>query len=177
MENAKSLTKVINLYAGPGTGKSTTAAGLFYEMKLRGYDVELVREYAKNFAYGYELPSQPYLFAKQLKAESQLYNKVDWIITDSPLYLSAVYGDPMIFASLVKGVSLVKQDFNFFLKRFKPYHQNGRYQNEVEARLLDDRIKVVLDMHHVPYTIVEEYDRFRVDRILNDLALQGVTHG
>jgi len=28
--------KVINLFAGPGAGKSTTAAGLFYYMKKLG---------------------------------------------------------------------------------------------------------------------------------------------
>lgn len=30
-------TKVINFYAGPGAGKSTNAAGLFYEMKKLGF--------------------------------------------------------------------------------------------------------------------------------------------
>ena len=40
--------KVINLVGGPGCGKSTTAAGLFYELKRRDYSVELVTEYAKS---------------------------------------------------------------------------------------------------------------------------------
>ena len=43
--------KVINLFAGPGTGKSTTAAGLFYKMKSKGYMVELVTEFAKDLVY------------------------------------------------------------------------------------------------------------------------------
>jgi hypothetical protein len=42
--------KVINLWAGPGAGKSTTAAGLFL-MKLTGRRVELVTEYAKEVVY------------------------------------------------------------------------------------------------------------------------------
>jgi dephospho-CoA kinase len=33
--------RVINLAAGPGAGKSTTAAGLFNIMKLKGLKVEL----------------------------------------------------------------------------------------------------------------------------------------
>jgi len=41
-------TKVINLFAGPGAGKSTTAAGLFAEMKRANVDVELVTEYVKH---------------------------------------------------------------------------------------------------------------------------------
>jgi adenylate kinase family enzyme len=31
--------KVINLFAGPGAGKSTTAAALFSKMKWKGYNV------------------------------------------------------------------------------------------------------------------------------------------
>ena len=30
---------VINFYGGPGSGKSTAAAGLFYQMKIQGYKV------------------------------------------------------------------------------------------------------------------------------------------
>ena len=43
--------KVINLWGGPGCGKSTTAAGLFSIMKMRGHKVELVTEYAKELTY------------------------------------------------------------------------------------------------------------------------------
>ena len=45
------MTKVINLFGGPGAGKSTTAAGLFYEMKVRDIKCELVTEYAKDMTY------------------------------------------------------------------------------------------------------------------------------
>lgn len=40
--------KVINLYGGPGTGKSTTAAMLFAKMKLAGFNCEYVPEFAKD---------------------------------------------------------------------------------------------------------------------------------
>ena len=40
--------KVINFYGGPGVGKSTKAAGMFYKMQLAGYSVELVNEFAKE---------------------------------------------------------------------------------------------------------------------------------
>ena len=43
--------KVINLFGGPGCGKSTTAADLFARMKLRGLSVELVTEYAKDVVW------------------------------------------------------------------------------------------------------------------------------
>ena len=42
---------VINLYGGPGCGKSTVSSGLFYKMKSEGYCVEYVSEYAKDLTY------------------------------------------------------------------------------------------------------------------------------
>ena len=41
-------TKIINLFGGPGCGKSTTASGIFYELKKRGYECELSLEFAKD---------------------------------------------------------------------------------------------------------------------------------
>ncbi len=37
---------VINLFAGPGAGKSTTCAGLFYKLKMMGVSPEVVRKVA-----------------------------------------------------------------------------------------------------------------------------------
>ena len=39
---------VINLLGSPGAGKSTTAARLFYELKMKGVKCELITEYAKD---------------------------------------------------------------------------------------------------------------------------------
>lgn len=160
------MTKVINLFAGPGTGKSTTAAGLFYEMKLVGFDVELVREYAKTFAYGGSLPEQAYLYAKQAKAENQLYGKVEWIVTDSPLYLSAIYGDPVKMMPLILENVQKRREYNFLLKRHKPYHQNGRFQTENEAKLIDSSTKLFLTQNSIPYVEILANDRERVSTIL-----------
>jgi hypothetical protein len=58
---------VVNLYGGPGTGKSRTAALLFATMKQRGVNCELATEYAKDVVWeGREslLSDQIYLFAK-----------------------------------------------------------------------------------------------------------------
>jgi hypothetical protein len=41
------MTVVVNLFGGPGTGKSTTASGVFYHLKRDNRNVELVQEYAK----------------------------------------------------------------------------------------------------------------------------------
>ena len=42
------MTKIINLYGAPGSGKSTIASGLFFHMKMAGLNVELASEYIKS---------------------------------------------------------------------------------------------------------------------------------
>lgn len=39
---------VVNLFGGPGVGKSTGAAKVFSELKLLGVNCELVGEFAKD---------------------------------------------------------------------------------------------------------------------------------
>lgn len=46
----KKLT-VVNFFSGPGTGKSTSAALLFGEMKKKNFKVELIHESAKEFVW------------------------------------------------------------------------------------------------------------------------------
>ncbi len=139
---------VVNLFAGPGAGKSTTAAGIFFQLKLEGIECELVREYAKDVVWEgrHNLltdEGQLYLFAKQLKRMADVKDKVDVIVTDSPLLLSRVYG-----ANLSKSFyDLVGEEFdkfenlNFFIERDKPYNSNGRMQTEFQAKQIDIAIR------------------------------------
>ena len=41
-------TIVVNLFPGPGTGKSTGAAYIFSKLKMAGVDAEYVSEFAKE---------------------------------------------------------------------------------------------------------------------------------
>lgn len=62
------MSLVINLIGGPGAGKSTTAAGLFFLMKCAGLKVELVTEFAKELSYDEnwaDLKKQLYVLAEQ----------------------------------------------------------------------------------------------------------------
>ena len=67
--------QIVNLFGGPGSGKSTTAAGLFYEVKKLKLNVELVTEYAKDAVWEKRhnlLDDQIYIFAKQQRRISRL---------------------------------------------------------------------------------------------------------
>ena len=144
-------TTLINIWAGPGAGKSTTAAGLFERLKLAGHSAELVTEYVKAWAWRGEKIGEfddLYITAKQLRRESALYGKVDYIVTDSPIGLGAVYETKYRPASeLMRNVSRALRDrqlaagirvLDFSLERTKPYVAEGRYESAEQALHVDE---------------------------------------
>lgn len=141
--------KIINLYGGPGTGKSTTAAGVFYLMKTLGYRIELVTEYAKELCWENRLQSlndQLYIFAKQQhRLERLRKHDLEYVVTDSPLLLSIAYDDgkSKIFKELVYEKYNQYNNIDILLNRVKPYQKYGREQEEDSARLID---KLVCDV-------------------------------
>lgn len=134
--------KVINLYGGPGTGKSTTAAGLFCLMKNLGINVEIAREFAKDLVWENStdtLKDQLFVTATQHHRIFTLKDKVDFIITDSPILLGKVYGKEHHY--LINSLYSRYDNIDVFLKRVKPYNTSGRLQSEEKAKQLDSEIK------------------------------------
>jgi predicted ATPase len=138
------MTLVINLIGGPGAGKSTTAAGLFFLMKIAGLKVELVTEYAKELSYDEnwsDLKKQLHVLAEQERRQRRLVGKVDYIITDSPLLIGMAYTtdprDDYPVAQSAQSLFASYNNVNFVIKRVKPYAGYGRNQNEDEAKSLD----------------------------------------
>ena len=87
-------TIVINLFAGPGCGKSTTASGVFSELKRIGVNCEYVQEYAKDLVWGKNfkaLSNQIHVYGEQHNRIFRLKGEVDVIITDSPPVMGMVY--------------------------------------------------------------------------------------
>lgn len=142
---------VVNLYAGPGAGKSTTAALLFGLLKLGSVNAELVREYAKDVVWeGREhlLEQQTYVFAKQAKRQADLDGKVDVVVTDSPLLLSMIYApEAATLHALVAEEYGRYENLDVYVNRVKPYHPEGRLQTEDEARALDGAVVDVVQRY------------------------------
>ena len=153
--------KIICLYGGPGTGKSTTCAELYSLLKKDGFSVEMNREYVKEWVWEKRdiiEGDQSYFFAKQARKE-RIYIKqnMDFIITDSPLILTHFYGmkyDPFeqkynTSLTLLKHHHGFCKDHgykidHFFLNRAKAYSPAGRYQDEQTAISYDIEIRNLL---------------------------------
>lgn len=155
--------KVVNLFAGPGTGKSTTAAGLFNELKNRGVNAEYCQEFAKDGAWEKRgkkfFTAQQYIYGEQSWRMHRMKDEVDIMVTDCPLILGNVYmPDEFPMQSLRKAMD---EDFNqydnlnIYLTRNKPYNPKGRNQDEDEARQLDHDIKQMLIDKKVPFFVLD----------------------
>ena len=168
--------KVINLYGGPGVSKSTTAAGLFHKMKMNGYKVELLTEFAKELTYSNDttrLNDQLLVLAEQHHRLFRLKGQVDYVITDSPINMGQVYVNadniPVKEYSDFNNALFNRYDnVNFFLNRSKSvqYQTFGRSQSLEEALHKDIEIKHLLDSNSIIYTEIDINENI-VDTIYN----------
>lgn len=151
--------RVINLFGGPGSGKSTAAAALFVVLKNKGLRAELVGEEAKDQIYWgspnqllnqFLLAGLQYARLKNLeRAECEL------AIADSPMIQGPTYArQHHYYPELLALVSKINSEFhnvNVFIKRTKPYDNFGRIQKDVEeAKAID---KVVRDSQGYDITV------------------------
>ena len=132
-------TLIVNLYGGPGTGKSSGAAYIFSKLKMAGIDAEYVTEFAKDKVWENNIEAfkcQFYITGKQSFRISRCFGKVDVIITDSPIVLGKIYADligrPKLGLACLEEADQypVGSTLEIFLRRVKPYNTNGRNQTE-----------------------------------------------
>ena len=168
---------VVNLFAGPGAGKSTAAAYIFSQLKMKGINCELITEFAKDKTWekNYSaLRCQEYVFGKQSYKMDRCRDQVDVIITDSPLPLGIFYNqNPVLgrhYESLVMDVFNTYDNLNFFINRKKPYNPVGRNQTEEEAKEIDERIKTFCQKHDISYLIKDGTELGYIDIV--DITLR-----
>lgn len=174
---------VVNLFGGPGSGKSTGAAYVFSLLKMNGVNCELVTEYAKDKTWEHNmeaLNNQAYVFGQQFYRISRCADKVDVIVTDSPLALSVIYNNDSIlgetFNEMVMNVFNSYDNLNFMLKRTKPYNPIGRNQTESESDDLGLKIEKMLIDNGINITHksgdIGGYDEIFLD-VFRKLSKQG----
>lgn len=178
---SKTFALIINIFGGPGAGKSTGAAYVFSKLKMLGINVELVTEAAKDLTWEEafnNLKDQIYVFGKQQHRIFRCADKVDVIITDSPIFLSTIYNnDYMIGDSLyhlVMDVIDKYDNYNVLLQRVKPYNPAGRTQTAEESDNISTKVEQALIDSNQEYELVNgdingyEYIFRKVVSILKD---------
>lgn len=160
MMETKRKANVVNLYAGPGAGKTTTAVGIFTLLKLHNIESEYVPEFAKDLVWeerANTFKNQFYLYGKQQHRLWRCADKVKVIVTDAPLIHNTIYGlvynregSNKFYDYILDEVSHYN-NINFFIERRKEYMNYGRNEDEEQAKYIDGFIKDYLAAHGFNY--------------------------
>jgi nicotinamide riboside kinase len=174
------MTKILNLYGGPGTGKSSTAMALTAHLRILGKKVEYVDEFAKELVYENRIdilqgPSQDqlYILANQnRKIQRLVNNNIDWIITDSPLLTGLFYVNenyyPNNFKNLVFEIFNSYENINIVLSRSTEYQTWGRNHSLEEAIEIDRNILKMFEENNISYLNLS-VDENIVKNIINNI--------
>lgn len=176
-------TIVVNAFAGPGAGKTTAAWEIAANLKKKNIEAEYVSEYAKELVWdgkeellGGTCKNQSAVYKEQKHRIDRLLGKVDVIVTDSPIVLSAIYVKEDInpkdeYDRFIK--RMIKDfkeydNFNVFINRDKNnYQQAGRIHSLEESIQIDNEIKDFLESNDIPYLI---YYHSHIRDIAEDIA-------
>lgn len=166
--------KVLNFIAGPSAGKSVLAAQTFAQLKIDGYNVELVPEYAKQLVWTGEtdaLNNQYHIGLMQYKMIKSLEDSVDIVVTDGSLVHGLAYNilnkDNTSDVSKTRDAILewleTHENYFFFVERGNiPYQQDGRLESFSEARDVDSLLKVLMNREGMNYTSIYIQDGFDI---------------
>ena len=166
---------IVNLFGVPGAGKSTGAAYIFAKLKMLGINAELITEFAKDKVWENNsevFKNQADLCGKQSYRISRCKDKVDVIVTDSPLPLSIFYNTGEFltenFNKSVMDVFNSYNNLNFLLLRTKPYNPIGRHQSEEESDALKQPMVQLLKERGISYVEVDG-DIVGYDKIIEEI--------
>lgn len=156
-------TTLVNIFGGPGIGKTTFASDLFGALKRRHASVETVREYAKDLILQGRsdlLSNQLVVLGGQLERLVGLDGRVSLVVCDSPLLLTSIYASlyapgthPQSFHDTVVWADGLMPSVNFVLDRaHRPYQAEGRIQDEEGAKAVDRLILDFLAKNGIAHT-------------------------
>ena len=158
----KSGIRRINIWGGPGAGKSTLAAYVFSILKQEGYSVEHITEFIKQWTY---IPITPksydsvFCFINQIHNEDiVLRGETKMIVSDSPIILQYFYNNYHNCPGQ-EGVLKIALEYekiypslNIFLNRNDiHYNELGRYEKLEEAKKIDLKIENMLLDLNIPF--------------------------
>ena len=168
------MSKIINIFGGPGIGKSSIAAGITYKLKKNHISCDKPYEFPKLLAWDDNhsaIQDQLYVLANQHRGIVKSYGKVDYIVLDSPILLSLTYRNyykGTEYPSSLYGESFDKMvldtfnqydNINIVLDRADGVNNNDeRYQNLEESKELDIVIENSLIENNIPFHKIKVND-------------------
>lgn len=141
---------VIEFLAGPGAGKTTTAAALYTKLKRKSkVNVDFAREGAQHLIH----TGCAHKLANQLNIVAHEYDRMlnmkeqgcKVLITDTSMLMTKIYGKGTTYYDpLLEVINKLREEFvikSVFVNRVKPFIQYGRMQDEEQSKEIDEIIK------------------------------------
>ncbi len=181
-----SLPIIVNLFGGPGIGKSRVALELTGRLKSQGFDAEYVDEWIKEAAWlGYhDLFNQPdVIAANQRRKLETVKQHCTIVVTDCPLILTVPYAKYNVkkwphesFSAMVTTLFNQYNNYNVWLERNPTiFKQTGRRETLSDATKLDSLIKEFID-NNVKIDISCKNDSAVIETIENNLVKRMTQH-
>lgn len=177
------MTTLINILGAPGAGKTVLGTQLFTQLKIRGLDTEYVSEFVKGWTYeGRKVNKygQYFIFGTESENQQKLFNKVDYVIADSPVLLTAFYQyyywhSNTLIEPCKEFYKFAEEDnvktYNIFIDRKYPYKKKGRFQTEEQSDELKGMLLNWLQNNNFPFIYLKCLAKERIPKILEILEL------
>lgn len=181
--NSDKNTIVINAFAGPGAGKTTSCLEVAEKLKKQGFVTEYVQEYAKELVYDNNLimldghyEHQFAILNEQMKRINRLYGKVDFIVTDSPILLNNTYLNEdkntevySAYSDSVNKLYGLYNNFNYFVERdTSVFEKEGRIHNLEQSIAIDNELKNMLHNNQIDFDV---YTHATIDNIVRNSTI------
>jgi hypothetical protein len=157
-------TKVINIIGGPGCDKSLISSAIILYLHLHTKTVETIPDFAKSLVWqrNYEVLKNQYFIAqRQYEMLNLLDGQVQFLITECSLpqvlYYNESYTHNICDVDKTRAQILEwyrqHDNINIFVERGdKKYVHTGRFQNEEQAREVDQGLRELMDREKLSYT-------------------------
>ena len=159
-------TRVINVIGGPGCDKSLVTSAIILFLKLHNKTVEVIPDYAKSLVWqqNFEVLKNQYFIAQQ---QFDMLNLIDgqvhFLINECSLPQLLFYNEN--YAENICDVAKTRDqilqwyrqndNINILVQRGqKKYVRTGRFQDEEQAREVDQGLQAILEREHLPYTVL-----------------------
>jgi adenylate kinase family enzyme len=167
-------TLIVNMFGGPGSGKSIICANVFSELKWQHITAEMALEYVKEEVWENNtnaISNQLFILGNQHQRIKRLIDQVDVVIVDSPLLLSILYNpeENENFNNYVVEVFNKFRNLNIFVERNgDEYEQKGRLQNLTQAKQKDIEMKNLLNRYNIDFQTfkMEKESVFKISELI-----------